>query len=173
MPDVIGIKAKSAKIIGKEQSDVVYIDRYAVRVVAFNAAGQVAVIYAKKGNYYKLPGGGIEKDEDHANAAAREVQEETGAVVKIRHSDGCVASTEEFRNDLHQTSYVYIADVVNNIGRPELTEEELADGLTHEWVPVHQALARMSSVEPTSDLGKFIQERDIYLLGEVSKKLTP
>ncbi|KAI1152882.1 NUDIX hydrolase domain-like protein [Nemania diffusa] len=171
MSDSIGTKTPNTKVIGNQQPDMLYIDRYAVRVVTVNAAGEVALIYAKKGNYYKLPGGGIEKDEDHAEAAAREVQEETGAVVSIRKSDGCIGSTEEFRNDLHQISYAYIADVVDATGQPALTEEELADGLTHEWVPVRQALDKMSGVKPTSELGRFIKERDVYLLGEAAKKL--
>ncbi|KAI1113858.1 NUDIX hydrolase domain-like protein [Nemania sp. NC0429] len=161
----------NAKVIGTRQPDVSYTDRYAVRVVAVNTTGHIALIYAEKGNYFKLPGGGVEADEDHGRAAAREVREETGAVVSIRRRDGCVARTEEFRNALHQISYVYIADVVDASGQPELTEEELVDGLTHEWTPARQALDRMSSVEPTSDLGRFIKERDIYLLGEAIKKL--
>ncbi|KAI1183708.1 NUDIX hydrolase domain-like protein [Nemania serpens] len=171
MSNTIGTKTPYAKVIGTRQPDVSYMNRYAVRVVALNATGHVALIHAKKGDYFKLPGGGIEVDEDHGEATAREVREETGAVVSIRRSDGCVASTEEFRNDLHQISYVYVADVVDASGRPELTAEELVDGLTHEWVPARQALDKMRAVEPTSDLGRFIKERDVYLLGEVMKKL--
>ncbi|KAI1168178.1 NUDIX hydrolase domain-like protein [Nemania serpens] len=171
MSNTICTKTPNAKVIGTRQSDVSYTDRYAVRVVTVDATGHVALIYAKKGNYHKLPGGGIEVDEDHGEAAAREVREETGAVVSIRRSVGCVASTEEFRNDLHQISYVYVADVVDASGQPELTEEELVDGLTHEWILARQALDKMSAVEPTSDLGRFIKERDVYLLGEAIEKL--
>ncbi|KAI1823746.1 NUDIX hydrolase domain-like protein [Xylaria intraflava] len=171
MSDATSTKTPSLKVIGTRQPDVSYIDRYAVRVITVNATEQVALIYAKKGNYYKLPGGGIEMDEDHGEAAAREVLEETGAVVSLRSADGCVARTEEFRNDLHQISYAYVADVVDAAGKPELTEEEQADGLTHEWVPAREALDRMSSVDPTSDLGRFIKERDVYLLGEAIGKL--
>ncbi|KAI1290976.1 NUDIX hydrolase domain-like protein [Xylaria venustula] len=171
MSNSIETTTSNTKVIGNKQPDMLYTDRYAVRAVALNSKGEVALIYAKKGNYYKLPGGGIEADEDHAEAAAREVQEETGAVVSIRKNDGCIANTEEFRNDLHQISYAYIADVVNAVGQPELTEEELADGLIHEWVPVRQALDKMSGVEPTSVLGQFIKERDVYILGEAAKKL--
>ncbi|KAI3329195.1 NUDIX hydrolase domain-like protein [Xylariaceae sp. AK1471] len=170
MSNPIGNKSPDAKVIGTKQPDRSYIDRYAVRVVTVNASGDIALIYVKKGSYYKLPGGGIERDEDHGKAAAREVQEETGAVVSMRNSD-CIATTEEFRNDLHQISYVYIADVVDASGKPELTEEELVDGLTHEWIPVQKALEKMGEVQPTSELGRFIKQRDIYLLREAAKVL--
>jgi ADP-ribose pyrophosphatase YjhB (NUDIX family) len=159
-----------AKVIGTKQHDQSYTDRYAVRVVTVNTSGDVALIHVKKGNYYKLPGGGIEKDEDHGKAAEREVQEETGAVVSMRNN-GCIATTEEFRKDLHQISYVYIADVVDGSGKPELTEEELVDGLTHEWIPIRKALEMLGEVQPTSELGRFIKERDIYLLSEAAKVL--
>lgn len=83
------------RTIGIRQPDVLYLDRHAVRFVALNTCGDIAVIYAEKGNYYKLPGGGIEKDEDHHDAAQREVEEETGAAVFLRCS-GCIATTKNF-----------------------------------------------------------------------------
>jgi 8-oxo-dGTP diphosphatase len=164
-------QTRKPKVIGTKQPEVAYIDRRAVRVVALNSEGQIALVYASKDSYYKLPGGGVELDEDHMEAAAREVQEETGAVVTMRKDDGCIATTEEFRNDLHQISYVYVADVVDASGNPELTTEEMVDGLAHEWVPAGEALKKMSRVQPRSELGRFIKERDVYLLGEVIKKL--
>jgi hypothetical protein len=76
------------------------------------------------------------------------------------------ATTEEFRNDLHQISYRYRAHLLDEVGKPNLTEDELADGLSHEWVPVGKALQIMLSVEPTSELGRYIKERDMFLLAE-------
>lgn len=92
------------KTVGTRQPEMFYNSRYALRIVALNISGDIAVIYAEKGNYYKLPGDGINKDEDHHSAAQREVEEETGATVSLRGT-GCRATTEEFRNDLHQISY--------------------------------------------------------------------
>jgi 8-oxo-dGTP diphosphatase len=151
------------KVIGTKQPDTSYTERFAVRVVVQNTVGEVAIIYSKKGNYYKLPGGGVELDEDHREAAYREVLEETGATVTIR-GDSYFATTEEFRNDLHQISYCYCADLVDATGRPELTEEELVDGLSHSWMPFDKAVEVMTAAEPTSELGRYIRERDIYLL---------
>jgi ADP-ribose pyrophosphatase YjhB (NUDIX family) len=127
----------------------------------------VIIIKATKGNYYKLPGGGVELGEDHRLAAEREVEEETGCKVQVL--GGCIATTEEFRNDLHQVSYCYRAHLFDKDGKPELTEDEVADGLSHGWASVKDALQQMSAAEPTSELGRFIKERDIFLLTEASR----
>jgi 8-oxo-dGTP pyrophosphatase MutT (NUDIX family) len=124
----------------------------------------VVIIKAAKGNYYKLPGGGIEADEDHLRAAEREVAEETGCLVTMQAN--CIAKAEEYRNDLHQISYCYRAEAVDKTGKPALTDEEMANGLNHEWVPLNQAVDLMTAAEPTSELGRFIKERDIFLLME-------
>lgn len=42
----------------------------------------IAMIHSLKFDYYKFPGGGIEKDEDPVKAMIRETREEAGLVVK-------------------------------------------------------------------------------------------
>lgn len=44
--------------------------------------GKVAMIHSLKYDYYKFPGGGIEKGETKEEALVREVKEETGLIVK-------------------------------------------------------------------------------------------
>ncbi|OBT74541.1 hypothetical protein VF21_07536 [Pseudogymnoascus sp. 05NY08] len=158
------------KVIGTKRSEVSYKERSAARVIAFNAAGKVAIVYAKRERYYKLPGGGIDPGEQHEMAALREMQEETGGIVKIRSDLGCVATTEEYRNDLHQMSYCYVADVVDDSGSPSLTEDEVNDGLGHLWLSVDEAKTRMAEAEPRSELGLYIKERDIYFLDEAIRR---
>ncbi|KAG7290112.1 hypothetical protein NEMBOFW57_000108 [Staphylotrichum longicolle] len=121
-----------------------------MRVVTFNA---------------KALGGGSDPDEDHKTAVKRWFREETGGLIKL-HSNVCVAITKEFRNDLQQVYYV--ADLVDGSGEPALTEGEIGDG--HSWVSVRRAQRTMTVAEPTSELGRFTKERDIYLLGDAARK---
>lgn len=159
------------KLIGDKVSYFSYTDRSAVRVVAFNAAREVAIMYSKRDRYYKLPGGGIDPGEQHEAAALREMQEETGALIKIRRHLGCVATTEEYRNKLHQMSYCYVADVVDDSGSPNLTTEEIRNGLVHLWLSVDEAKCRMAEAEPRTELADlYIKVRDSYLLEEATRQ---
>jgi len=46
----------------------------------------------------------------------------------------------------------------------ELTELEASEGLVHLWCPVAEALQMMREVEPTSELGEFVKERDGFIV---------
>lgn len=150
------------KVIGVKAKDIHYVDRHAVRIIITSDKGEIIIIHVKKGNYYKLPGGGVEKGEDHRIAGEREAKEETGCKVIL---DGhCFAVTEEWRSDLHQLSYCYAAHLVEDTGAMELTDDELVDGLEHEWISVRAAIEKMKASQPTSELGRFIKERDLYFV---------
>ncbi|ELR06205.1 hypothetical protein GMDG_07860 [Pseudogymnoascus destructans 20631-21] len=142
------------RIIGTKRPEISYKECPAARVIAFNAARKVAIVYTKRERYYKLPGGGIDSGEQHEMAALREMQEETGGIVKIRKNFGCC----------------YVADVVDDSGSPSLTEDEVNDGLGHLWLSVDEAKTKMAGAEPRSELGLYIKERDIYLLGEAIRR---
>ncbi|KAH6612272.1 hypothetical protein B0J18DRAFT_77780 [Chaetomium sp. MPI-SDFR-AT-0129] len=72
------------KQIGSPSPSISYTPRCAVRIVAFNAQGDIAILHAARENYYKLPGGGIQPGEDHETAARREFLEETGGIIRLR-----------------------------------------------------------------------------------------
>ena len=155
------------KVIGTK-TDIPYKERLAVRLLISNDKNEIIIIHAQRDNYYKLPGGGIEADEDHHLAGKREAMEETGCNVRVDES--CLATTEEWRNDLHQISYCYRAHLLEDTGAPELTHDEVADGLRHEWVTVEVALKKMEERKPTSELGAFIKERDLYFVETYAKQ---
>ncbi|KAM0464080.1 hypothetical protein ACHAO4_000807 [Trichoderma viride] len=163
------LHATNHKVIGTRQPDKIYTDRKSTRVVALRSPGEVAIIHVKVGNYYKLPGGGIEANESHSDAALREVKEETGAVVALRGDS--FATTEEFRFHLHQISYCYLADVLDDTAEPCLTEEELADGFTYQWMDIYRAMEIMAAAAPTTEFGCFVKERDTFVLAVAARIL--
>jgi 8-oxo-dGTP diphosphatase len=159
------------KVIGNKQTDVKYNDRKAVRVIVVNPDQEMVILYASKDGYYKLPGGGVEADEDHQVAGEREVMEETGC--KAAMDAECIATSEEWRNDLHQISYCYRARLLEETGKTQLMEDELADGLgSHRWMCVETALKKMKAGQPTSEVGRFIKERDLFFVEAYAKSLT-
>ena len=167
-----------SKTIGLKSPTTTYTNRHAVRTIISNPNNdnKIILIHVQKGNYYKLPGEGIEMDDpNHHLAAEREAMEETGCKVKIATATTTttndnnseydyIATVEEWRNDLHQMSYCYEAELVEDTGKVALTDEEKAEGLQREWVSIEEALDRMRRVQPTSELGDFIKERDLFFL---------
>jgi len=153
-----------SKVIGEKQAEVSYTNRLAIRAILFHDANsQIALIYIAKRNYFKLPGGGIEADEDHELAVDRESLEETGCKISL---DGMrlLATSEEWRDDLHQTSFCYVASLKEDTGNPKLTTLEASEGLTHRWVSLPDALEKMRKMEPTTELGRYIKKRDLFFM---------
>jgi ADP-ribose pyrophosphatase YjhB (NUDIX family) len=153
-----------SKTLGEKQVGVSYTNRLAVRAVLVDDTNdRVALIYIAVGNYFKLPGGGIEAGEDHKIAVERELLEETGCKPTFE-SMRLLATSEEWRNDLHQTSFCYVTSLKEDTGKTQLTEEEAAEGLKHDWVAVQDAMEKMRNIQPTSELGEYIKKRDLFFM---------
>ena len=75
----------------------------------------------------------------------------------------CFAVTEEWRDDLHQTSYAYAAIAMEDSGEAEVTDEEKDEGLQHEWLALDVAIEKMKGCQPTSQL-ESIKERESFLM---------
>ena len=92
--------------------------RLGARGIVIRDDGKIAIFNKSNKNEYKLPGGGIEGNEEPKEAFKREVLEETGCVVEILEELG---TTEEYKlqNNLKQISYIYVGKVLiskkNNI----------------------------------------------------------
>lgn len=115
------------------------------------------------GNYYKLPAGGVEpEDPDDEVACQREALEETGCEVIVR--PGMIAQTTEYRGSLQQDSHAHVCDVQKDTEKVELTELEASEGLAHSWCPLAEALQKMKTIEPTTELGEFMESGMCFCL---------
>ena len=101
--------------------------RLGARGIVIREDGKIAVFNKSNKNEYKLPGGGIEKEEKPEDAFKREVLEETGCEVEIVNSLG---TTEEYKsqNNFKQISYVYVGKVIEDTNQLELTKKEKDEG---------------------------------------------
>lgn len=151
----IGIKSEEGKIL--------YDIRKAARAVVFNKEKQMPMLFVSKNNYHKLPGGGIEGQESNLEALEREIEEEVGAKVKIGGEIGLVI---EYRNQhqLLQLSYCYFAEIVDELQKPDFTDEEISNGFQLEWYSIDKALETVRNDQPYDYVGKFIQQRDLTIL---------
>lgn len=102
------------------------------------------------------------EDPNDTIACQREALEETGCEVEVGLER--IAQVTEYRGTLHQISHAYICAVRKDTAKVELTELEASEGLVHLWCPVAEALQKMREVEPTSELGGFVKERDGFIV---------
>jgi 8-oxo-dGTP pyrophosphatase MutT (NUDIX family) len=120
-----------------------YKVREASRAIVFDDNKLVALLHATKYDYYKLPGGGIEKGESPEVAVKRECLEEIGCEIEILEDLGTVL---EYRKKymLRQRSYCYIAKLVGKKGTPNLMDDEVEEGFQTVWLTLDEALEKVS-----------------------------
>lgn len=152
-----------------------YSLREAARAIVTDKGGQVALLHVTSGNYYKLPGGGIEGDEDPAEALARELQEEIGCTAEIIEGLGTI---QEFRYywNMNQLSYCYLARVVGDKDTPDFTEKELSEGFEITWARnIDEAIRLLESSSETADPKAhnitFMRLRDVAIAKKAKRYL--
>jgi 8-oxo-dGTP pyrophosphatase MutT (NUDIX family) len=143
-------------------------EREAVRAVAFSAENKIALLFVSKNNYHKLPGGGVDAGEDFMSALKREMMEEVGAQIEVIGELGKII---EYKNDSQtiQTSYCYLAKVIDKMSKPNFTELEVFGGFELKWVSLTEAVDLLKNDKPNNYIGKFIQARDLVFLTEAQK----
>ena len=131
--------------------------------------GKIAMIHSLKYDYYKFPGGGIEKDEDPVRALIRETREEAGLVIipetvreygcvhRIQKSD--IDETERFIQD----NFYYLCDVEENAVAQELDGYEAEEAYTLEYVDPATAIAKNRGVSD-SPYNPLMFEREARVL---------
>ena len=100
--------------------------------------GKIAMVYSKKYNYYKFPGGGIEKEESNIDALVREVKEEVGLdiIIESIKEYGLVIRKDigSEKDILLQENYYYICNVKDDITNQSLDEYETEEGFCLKFV---------------------------------------
>ncbi|MCD5384511.1 MAG: NUDIX domain-containing protein, partial [Candidatus Pacebacteria bacterium] len=81
------LKEISEKSLGVDAAGDVLGESFKVRKSArgilFNDKGEVSLQFVSKFNYYKLPGGEVEKSETIEDAMRREIMEEVGCDIEM------------------------------------------------------------------------------------------
>ena len=113
--------------------------RPSVRAVILSGE-RIAMVYSRKYDYYKFPGGGIEQGEDHKSALIREVGEETGLAVipeSIREYGLVIRlnkSNKEPETIFSQENYYYFCETEAEAGEQSLDAYEDEEGFCLRFV---------------------------------------
>jgi len=145
--------------------------RIGARGLVFNNNNKIAILNKRNKNEYKLVGGGIEGNEDPKVAFEREVLEEAGCKIQIDDFLGTVKEERTHHNFI-QISYIYTAHVIEDTGRFNLTEKEIAEGAQLLWLDIDEAIKVIKdcekNIKPSAYediyLTKFVVRRDYSIL---------
>lgn len=145
--------------------------RYGARGIIINDLGKIAIFNKSKKNEYKLPGGGIDENESPEEAFKREALEETGCEIEIMKDLGTIEEHKSLDN-FKQTSYIFVAKVIEDKGKLNLTKKEKDEGAKLLWVDDKEALQLVTEcfgnlkASQYENLyhSKFIAVRDRYIL---------
>ena len=145
--------------------------RKGARGIIINSDGKIAVFNKASKNEYKLPGGGIDEGENPEEAFKREALEETGCEIEIINSLGTIEEHKSL-DKFKQTSYIFVAKVVNDTHKLNLTQKEKDEGAQLLWVDDTEALKLITdcydklkeSKYENLYHSKFIALRDRYIL---------
>lgn len=105
-------------------------ERPSARGIILTEDNKIALVYSKRDNYYKFPGGGIESGENKIDALIREVKEETGLVVipdTIKeYGYVCRRQKSNYLKDtiFLQNSYYYTCKVEETVSSQNLDKYE-------------------------------------------------
>lgn len=136
--------------------------RKAVRGIFFDKNNHIPLLFVSKSNYYKIPGGGIDKGEDKLKALKREALEEAGCTIKVIKEVGKTIEYFAEDNEL-QTSYCYLGKILSK-GKSDFTQNELTEGFKLIWTTLPNAIKKLEKTKPKNQEGKIIQKRDLIFL---------
>lgn len=147
--------------------------RVAVRAVIYRD-NKLLMIKTNKGDL-KLPGGGIEKDENYKMALCREVSEETGySVSNIVQSLGSILERciDDQDKDciFEMTSNYYLCTVNDKRGNQNLDEYEEEQNFIPVWVSIEEAIINNENVinENNVDMSDWVH-REVHVLRILEK----
>lgn len=125
--------------------------RHSARSIIISG-GKIAMIHSLKYDYYKFPGGGIEKDESPVAAMVRETREEAGLVVRPEtvREYGYVHRIQRSDQDASecfiQDNYYYLCDVKEGRVSQQLDGYEAKEAYALEFVEPEAAIRKNRSV---------------------------
>ncbi len=114
--------------------------RYGARGIVFDKNKNIALFYNSIKNSYKLPGGGMQAEENPEDVFINAVLEEINCEIEVICQMGKIEEWKT-RENFKQESFVYIGKIIKKC--PKLLDQNKAYKVI--WVPLKQAIKLLSN----------------------------
>ena len=147
---------KTVEILGANRFETFSKTRSGSRAVVIRD-GMILLSHETISGWWLVPGGGMEAGETPETCCVREVEEETGFIVRpVRQFLALYEYYEEYR----YISHYFICEVTGT-GQIRLTDAEKRRGLEPQWLPLQDAVGIFARHQEYADVSE--EKRGSYL----------
>ena len=112
--------------------------------------GKILLTHELNSGWWLIPGGGMEAGETPEECVVREVEEETGYIVRpVRR----FLYMQEYYEEYRYSGYFFVCEVTGK-GQMNLTDAEKRRGVQPEWIPLQDAVDIFSKHESYADVSE-------------------
>ncbi len=147
---------KTIEILGANRFETFSKTRTGSRAVIVRD-GKILLSHETNSGWWLVPGGGLENDETPETCCIREVEEETGYVVKPLRQ---FLTLNEYYEEYCYISHYFVCEVTGS-GQMRLTEAEKRRGLEPRWILLEEAVDLFSRHQEYADTSE--EKRGSYL----------
>ena len=140
---------KTVEILGANRFESYTKTRDGSRAIIIQD-GKILLSHEIISGWWLIPGGGMEEGETPKDCVVREVEEETGLIVRPTEQ---FLILHEYYEEYRYTSYYFVCEVTG-VGHMNLTDEEKRRGLKPEWIPLQDAIEMFSKHESYADVNE-------------------
>ena len=140
---------KTVDILGANRFETYTKTREGSRAIIVQD-GKILLTHELNSGWWLIPGGGLEEGETPEICVIREVEEETGFLVRPQRH---FLVMHEYYEEYRYTGYFFVCEVTGK-GQMKLTDAEKRRGVQPEWIPLREAVELFSKHESYADVSE-------------------